>query len=259
MTTKSAFRARHMLASPLSVFLGPYSHGPVLPMPDNDGNINRTRAVIRWMSDKKGWRVLLICKRARRNGAGGTGTHVMKIAITGARGFIGRHLTKFLTERGCVVVPINRDDWDLTSQSSPATLINDCDAVVHLAARVHVRGQAGDDQFVKTMVETNVVGRSGWRAPQRDQGATRFVFMSSAAVFARGIGAAVIDEDTPLRPETPYGQSKLAAEEALQAIAKDAGLVSVALHRLVYGAARQAISGRSSGWHREACRSRPAP
>ncbi len=162
----------------------------------------------------------------------------MKVAVTGARGFIGRHLKRFLAQRDHDVVAIDRDDWDLTSQASPAALLNGCDAVVHLAALVHVRGRSTDDQFIRTMVETNVRGTERLARAAADQGAFRFVFMSSAAVFARGNGTAVIDEDSPLRPETPYGRSKLAAEEALQAISRDTGLVSVALRPpLVYGAA----------------------
>ena len=161
----------------------------------------------------------------------------MRVAVTGARGFIGRHLKKYLTQRDHEVVAINRDDWDLTSQASPPHCSMAATPLCHLSALVHIRGRSTDDQFVKTMVETNVRGSERLARAAADQGAFRFVFMSSAAIFARRNGTAVIDEDTPLHPDTPYGQSKLAAEEALQAIAKDTNLVPVALRPpLVYGA-----------------------
>ncbi len=153
----------------------------------------------------------------------------MKIGVTGARGFIGHHLTTLLTEWGHTVVPINRDDWDLVSQTSPAALLAGCDAVVHLAGRVHVRGQPADDSFTRLMMATNVRGTERLAGAAVDQGVRRFVFVSSASVYGRADDGVVIDERSPLRPETAYGRSKAAAEEALRAIAERTGLEAVAL------------------------------
>ncbi len=161
----------------------------------------------------------------------------MKIAVTGARGFIGRHLTKLLAGRGHAVVPVNRDDWDLTSETSPGALLAGCDAVVHLAARAHVLGRPGDEAFARAMDETNLRGTERLARAAVAEGVARFVFLSSAAVYGRWAGGAMIDETTPLHPNTAYGRSKCAAEEALQAIASDTGLVTVTLRPpLVYGA-----------------------
>ena len=160
----------------------------------------------------------------------------MKVAVTGARGFIGRHLTPFLTERSHIVASLNRDDWDLTSQTTPARLLDGCDAVVHLAAHVHVRGRPSDDQFISTMFETNVRGTEVLARTAADAGVTRLVFLSSAAVYGPRAGGQAVDEASALRPDTPYGQSKLAAEEALRIISAETGLATVALRPpLVYG------------------------
>ena len=160
----------------------------------------------------------------------------MKIAVTGARGFIGRHLTSVLADRGHGVVLVNRDDWDLTSQISPAALLDGCGAVVHLAARAHVAGRPGDVQFLRTMFEANVRGTALLAQAAAEQRVSRFVFLSSAAVYGHGNRKQVIDEATSLHPVSAYGQSKIAAEEALQAIAGDAGLTTVMLRPpLVYG------------------------
>ena len=160
----------------------------------------------------------------------------MRIAVTGARGFIGRHLTEHLAGRGHEVVPVNRDDWDLTSEVSPAALISGCDAVVHLAALVHVRGRPGDAAFARTMIETNLRGTERLARAAVAAGVARFVFLSSAAAYGRATGGRAVDEATPLDPVTPYGQSKRAAEETLRGIAQDTGLVTVALRPpLVYG------------------------
>ncbi len=162
----------------------------------------------------------------------------MKVAVTGARGFIGRHLTTFLTERGDDVVSINRDDWDLASGTAPsATLLADCNGVVHLAALVHVRGQSTDEAFTRKMVETNVRGTGLLANAAVRAGVQRFIFMSSASVYGRAVNGQIIDENSPLRPETAYGRSKVAAEEALRAISRESDLASVALRPpLVYGA-----------------------
>ena len=160
----------------------------------------------------------------------------MKIAVTGAQGFIGRHLTTALAGRGHAVVPIGHDDWDLTSEASPAALLAGCDAVVHLAAAVHRRGRPGDADFVRTMMATNLGGTERLARAAAAAGVARFVFLSSAAVYGRGAGHGTIDEATPLAPDTPYGESKRAAEAALQAIAEETGLGTVALRPpLVYG------------------------
>ena len=160
----------------------------------------------------------------------------MRIAVTGATGFVGRHLTVYLAGRGHEVVPVSRGDWDLTSEASPAALIAGCDAVVHLAARVHVRGRSGDAAFARTMVAVNQRGTERLAHAAAEAGAGRFVFLSSAAVYGTGHGSRVIDERTPLSPETPYGESKCGAEAALESIGRETGLVTVALRPpLVYG------------------------
>ena len=160
----------------------------------------------------------------------------MKVAVTGARGFIGRHLVTFLGDHGHQVVAINRDHWDLTSRTSPAPLIAGCDAVVHLAAQVHARGRADDEAFLRAMFDANVRGTESLARAAAECQIGRFVFLSSAAVYGRG-SARAIDENSPLGPVTPYGRSKAAAEEALQAVANGSGLQTVALRPpLVYGA-----------------------
>jgi nucleoside-diphosphate-sugar epimerase len=161
----------------------------------------------------------------------------MKIAVTGARGFVGRHLAIVLSDGKHHVVPLNRNDWDLTSGTSPASLLAGCDAVVHLAAQVHRRGRDDDPAFVRTMFDTNVRGTERLARAAVECNVGRFVFLSSAAVYGGGDTTRSVDELTPCHPDTSYGRSKLAAEEVLQAIATETGLAIVALRPpLVYGA-----------------------
>lgn len=153
----------------------------------------------------------------------------MRVVVTGAGGYIGRHLAGHLAGRGHAIVPLTHGDWDLTSGVSPAALLADCDAVVHLAGRVHVRGRAADAAFGRAMVETNVRGTERLAGAAADVGVRRFVFISTSTVYGRATAGRTIDESTPLNPETAYGESKAAAEEALRTIAASTGLETIAL------------------------------
>lgn len=57
----------------------------------------------------------------------------MKIAISGATGFIGRHLTDYLEGRGHAVTALGREDFTDEERDRLAYLVAECDAVVNLA------------------------------------------------------------------------------------------------------------------------------
>lgn len=57
----------------------------------------------------------------------------MKIAISGATGFIGSHLTAYLEKKGHEVVPLGRADFAEERRDRLAYLVAECDAVVNLA------------------------------------------------------------------------------------------------------------------------------
>jgi uncharacterized protein (TIGR01777 family) len=57
----------------------------------------------------------------------------MRVLLTGATGFIGKHLRPALERRGHTVTPVSRADWPLDGTVFPARLLAAADAVVHLA------------------------------------------------------------------------------------------------------------------------------
>lgn len=57
----------------------------------------------------------------------------MKIAISGATGFIGRHLTAYLEQQGHEVTALGRADFTDDERDRLAYLVAECDAVVNLA------------------------------------------------------------------------------------------------------------------------------
>lgn len=107
-----------------------------------------------------------------------------------------------------------------------------CDAVVHLAARVH-RGDGGDELFRRDNVDvTAALARQAAAA-----GVARFVFLSSVKVHGdmSPPGRALVETD-PIAPADAYGRSKAEAEAVLGEIASETGLgVTILRPPLVYG------------------------
>jgi nucleoside-diphosphate-sugar epimerase len=145
----------------------------------------------------------------------------VRIAVTGASGFIGQHLVAYLRGRGDEVVPIRRP-------FDPQALVDrflGTDAVVHLAGLV---AAASERDFVAANVDgTRVVATAARDAD------VRFVQMSSLAAMGPAPASMPRSEDDPPAPITAYGRSKLAGERALLDLA---GLRWVVLRPgIVYG------------------------
>jgi nucleoside-diphosphate-sugar epimerase len=98
------------------------------------------------------------------------------------------------------------------------------DTVVHLAARVHVLRE----KAVAPAVEFHRVNVAGTERLARAAAGRvcRLVYVSSVHAMCT-LADEVLDEASPCRPDTPYGESKLAAEETLRAIAEKTGLETV--------------------------------
>lgn len=91
-----------------------------------------------------------------------------------------------------------------------ARLVRDVDVVVHLAALLHVRRPS--HELLPKYQQINVEGTRRLLDVATAAGVKRFVYFSTIAVYGSSNGG-VIDESTPPAPDTPYGQSKLAAEK----------------------------------------------
>jgi len=167
----------------------------------------------------------------------------MRIFVTGAGGFIGRHLLRRLVADGhaitALLLPGESDAGlsearalrgDITDPSSLAGLLQDHDAVVHLAAAVG---------YGQTMERCRRINRDGTENVAREAvraGARRFVQLSSVSVYGRVPGAPVA-EDAPLRTTgDPYGDTKIEAERILQGFVERGDLdLTVLRPTVIYG------------------------
>lgn len=151
----------------------------------------------------------------------------MSVLVTGGCGFIGTALVRALRADGAQVAVVDSRGrfadpevrsvlGDLRDPTVLAEALTDeVEAVVHLAARTSVLGslQAPLDTF-----EVNVGVTTALLERARQTGMPRFVFASTNAVVGAGVtGTELIGEQSALRPLTPYGASKAAAEMIISA------------------------------------------
>ena len=144
----------------------------------------------------------------------------VKAFVTGASGFVGRHLVAHLRDCGDEVVPTDRSDGgpDLLDADEFATLVAEVrpDVVYHLAGQADVA--ASWLSPIETM-RVNVEGTHNILEVARTFGVAKVLTVSSADIY--GVVAPEelpIVESAPLRPVSPYAASKAAADlVALQA------------------------------------------
>lgn len=186
-----------------------------------------------------------------------------KVLVTGGAGFIGSHLVDRLLTDGFEVWVL--DDFssgrmenisrhkgvgefhlvrgDITDDGLATEIVEGVDAVFHLAALVDVTFSIENPLLFN---EVNVVGTLNLLKTCLDSDVRRFVFASSAAVYG-GSKPAEKREDMLPEPISPYGVSKLAAENYVQVFNELYGLETVCLRCFnVYGT-RQGFRSSYSG------------
>ena len=177
------------------------------------------------------------------------------VLVTGGAGFIGSHLTERLLEMGANVTVY--DDFDryykgkeanlAEASNSPNFRLVEADirnpgslgsAMKNIDVVIHEAGQAGvgisvDDP--KTTNEINVTGTLNVLWAARANGVKRVVNASSSSIFGQP-NYLPIDEGHPTNPASPYGVSKLAAEQYCRVFSRVYGMEVVSLRYFsVYG------------------------
>lgn len=180
----------------------------------------------------------------------------MRIAITGATGFLGRYLVDRLSAAGheCAcwyrrhVPPADRDtpsarvNWirgELGDASACEQLLEGCAALVHAALHHPGGGYRGSGGSLEEFVHTNICGTIQLFETARRRGLSRIVFISTCAVHERILDDRPLDEAHPLWPTSHYGAHKAAIEKFVHSYGYGHGLPVCALRPTgIYGLAR---------------------
>lgn len=127
----------------------------------------------------------------------------MNIIITGATGFVGKNLSKFLKEKGHHISPLSlRKAWELDQNA---------EAIIHLAGKERdTKNTSAEKEYFEINTElTKKLFEEFLKTPAQD-----FIYFSSVKATADTVEG-FLDENHKSNPQTPYGKSKLEAEEFL--------------------------------------------
>ena len=180
----------------------------------------------------------------------------MNILITGANGFIGRHLVDRLLSKGHNIRGTARNtgsrkpgediksiEWASLNLERPdndyGEILRDIDVVVHLAARVH-NPKEEDRADIYNIINTE--GTRSLMLNAENFGVKRFIFISSIKVVGEGVvcpdGSEPVkySEVTEPDPRGVYEKSKYAAEKIIQQRWNDSSMDYIIIRPpLVYG------------------------
>ena len=166
---------------------------------------------------------------------------IMKIFVTGHRGFIGSHLVDVLKQEGHTVVgcdlklfdgcnwePLVEPDHEEVKdvRSIDAVDLDGCDCVMHLAA---ISNDPMGELNAQLTFDINRDASIRLAKIAKQAGVPRFLFAGSCSIYGKG-EKLDLDESDPLNPLTAYARSKIETEQAVSKLA-DASFTPVYAQR----------------------------
>jgi len=164
-----------------------------------------------------------------------------KVLVTGGAGYIGAHVAAELLKSGYGIRIYDdfsnglhrrvdgkfRDivDGDMLDRVKLLAALDGIDAVIHLAAKKAVEESVKDPL---KYYENNVGGSLNLLGAMAAKGVKQLVYSSSAAVYSPNDKEAVLEED-PTAPLSPYGASKLLAEQLISSVGSAEQISNISL------------------------------
>lgn len=173
----------------------------------------------------------------------------MRVLFTGADGYIGAILGRYLLERGIDAVGLDtgfyRQGW-LYPFGGPRPMVitkdireitaddlKGFDAIAHLA---ELSNDPLGQQDPGLTMEINHGGSIQLANAARKAGVKRFVYMSSCSVYGVGKPEETLDESSPVNPQTAYAECKVKVEQDLTKMADDDLVPCFLRNATAYGA-----------------------
>ncbi|NTW72267.1 MAG: NAD-dependent epimerase/dehydratase family protein [Eubacteriaceae bacterium] len=150
-----------------------------------------------------------------------------RILVTGKNSYIGTSLKTWLEaqpDRYAVeLIDVKDDSWKEQDFSK-------IDVLFHAAGVAHIKETIKNRDLYYT-VNRDLAYEIAQKA--KTQGVKQFIFLSSMSVY--GVEKGLIRRNTPLKPNSNYGKSKLQAEALLAALADDSFAMAILRPPMVYG------------------------